>query len=88
MDKFDDLPDLIEKDTKPKFQTEIHKTIGKDGNGAAGHISNGLEPLFDEESTVDQQHVQDHQVAAQLQPQSKDAEEGAELIQQPANHDK
>ena len=25
MDKFDDLPDIVEKDTKPKFVTEVHK---------------------------------------------------------------
>ena len=24
MDQFDDLPDVVEKDTKPKFQTEVH----------------------------------------------------------------
>ena len=46
MDQFDDLPDVVEKDTKPTFQTEVHN------NGPSSGISNGLQPLFAEESTT------------------------------------
>ena len=46
MDKFDDLPDIIEKDTKPKFMTEVSKTSYSDQK-----VSNGLMPLFEEEPT-------------------------------------
>ena len=41
MDQFDDLPDVVEKDDKPKFKTEVHFA-----NKATGQISNGLQPLF------------------------------------------
>ena len=46
MDKFDDLPDIVEKDTKPKFLTEVHQPAPADQQ-----VSNGLMPLFDEEPT-------------------------------------
>ena len=72
MDKFDDLPDDIPKDTRPKFQTEIHKTVGKDGNtNPAGGVSNGLEPLFQEEPVADQKEQQD-------KDDKVEAEEGSE----------
>ena len=31
MDQFDDLPDVVEKDKKPKFQTEMYNKIDAAG---------------------------------------------------------
>ena len=73
MDQFDDLPDIAEKDNKPKWVTEVHATSPQDQQ-----ISNGLEPLFgdaatvvspqqaivpntgDKDGQVDVQHVENH----------------------------
>ena len=57
MDQFDDLPDIIEKDTKPKFQTEVHNN--GDAAGTSGPYDNGLKPLFEEESTMTQMGYKD-----------------------------
>ena len=46
MDQFDDLPDFVEKDSKPKFMTEVHKPSNQDQQ-----VSNGLKPLFEDEPT-------------------------------------
>ena len=43
MDQFDDLPDIVEKDDRPQFQTEVHKpTDPSCFNGSNYMISNGL----------------------------------------------
>ena len=55
MDQFDDLPDNIDSDAKPKFMTEVHSANDPAGTIAtSGTISNGLQPLFEEESTTSQ----------------------------------
>ena len=51
MDQFDDLPDVVEKDAKPQFQTEVHI------NGPSSGISNGLQPLFGDDASADQNAV-------------------------------
>ena len=46
MDQFDDLPDFVEKDSKPKFMTEVQKPTHENQQN-----SNGLMPLFGDEPT-------------------------------------
>ena len=53
MDQFDDLPDVVEKDDKPKFQTEVSNS------GPSTGISNGLQPLFGDEASAGQKAVKD-----------------------------
>ena len=56
MDQFDDLPDVIDSDAQPKFLTEVPPagTIA-----SSGTIPNGLQPLFEEESTMTQMAQKD-----------------------------
>ena len=43
MDQFDDLPDIIDKDNKPKFVTEVSFKGNADSNdGVNGPYNNGL----------------------------------------------
>ena len=46
----DDLPDVVEKDTKPKFLTEVSNNSGQNQP-----ISNGLVPLFRDDLTAKQE---------------------------------
>ena len=59
MDQFDDLPDVVEKDTKPKFETEVH-SHGPTGNaaGSGQGIPNGLQPI-DWGQSADKQEAED-----------------------------
>ena len=41
MDQFDDLPDIVEKDDKPKFQTEVSNS-----SNLNQQVANLLVPLF------------------------------------------
>ena len=74
MDQFDDLPDVIDSDAKPKFLTEVHPA-GAIASG--GTISNGLQPLFEEESTTTQMAQQD----------PDDAEVPDQQVQNATSHD-
>ena len=56
MDQFDDLPDVVDKDDKPRFLTEVHSTGNAAGNyGDKGPYGNGLWPLFDDDSSAKQE---------------------------------
>ena len=63
MDQFDDLPDFVEKDTKPKFQTEVSHNSNQNQQ-----ISNGLVPLFGD----DQIQPEDKVDAGHEDPQDVD----------------
>ena len=46
MDQFDDLPDIVEKDNKPKFQTEVSNS-----SNLNQQVANLFVPLFGDEPT-------------------------------------
>ena len=63
MDQFDDLPDIVEKDTKPKFQTEVSHNSNQHQQ-----VSNGLVPLFGDDQVQQEGKV----VAGHEDPQDVD----------------
>ena len=62
MDQFDDLPDILDNDSKPKFMTEVST------NGPSGTVSNGLEPLFEDEVATTQKADNDLNAKNDLNP--------------------
>ena len=74
MDQFDDLPDFVEKDTKPKFQTEVSHNSNQNQQ-----ISNGLVPLFGDDQIQPEEKVD----AGHEDPQDVD-----DKVEHPAGQDK
>ena len=82
MDKFDDLPEDIEKDDKPKFVTQV-----SDPATSNQQVSNGLMPLFEEDDTVAshgqfqaevENVVADHKFVAEADKDQEHADEDGE----------
>ena len=73
MDEFDDLPDVVEKDDKPKFQTEMNNN-----SNLNQRVANLLMPLFgDDQSQKEEKVDDDHQ----------DVEDADHKIQNATSHD-
>ena len=81
MDKFDDLPDDIVKDTKTKFVTEVNKNPNLNQQ-----VSNLLEPLFEEEQTSSFQTAA-MQGADKVNKDEEDVQDADDKIEHPAGQD-
>ena len=64
MDQFDDLPDVVKKDDKPKFQTEVHQAPGQLQQVSTWHVS-----LFGANMTENEPKQNTDQQLGQHEPQ-------------------